>query len=134
MLLFGQIHVMYLKPPETAYLIKLSRKNKNSEVVIKSNITACSDKHINNSICVQNPIITAILELAFNTFSLGRVLVLRSLSRQLSRRSTSTSPIFICLLKKSIGGTGFRFVPLHSSIFAVSVSVHVLPRCVRWVC
>jgi hypothetical protein len=116
MLLFGQIHVLYLKPPETAYLIRLSRKNKKSEVVIKSNITACSDKHINNSICVQNLIITAILELAFNTFSLGGVEVLRSLSCQLSRRSTSTSPIFICLLKKVLevlfSGL-YHYIPLY---------------------
>jgi hypothetical protein len=36
----------------------------------------------------------------FNTFSPSRVLVLRSLSRQLPWRSTSTSLIFICLLTK----------------------------------
>jgi len=66
MLLFEQICVLYLKPPETAYLIRLLRKNKNSEVVNKINITVCSDKCINNSICIQNLIITVILEHVFN--------------------------------------------------------------------
>jgi len=32
-------------------------------------------------------------------------------------------PIFISLLKKHIGGIGFRFVPLDSLIFVVSVTV-----------
>jgi len=54
MLLFEQIYVLYLKPPETAYLIRLSRNKKNSEVVITINISVCADKCINNSICIQN--------------------------------------------------------------------------------
>jgi len=45
-------------------------ENKNSEIAIKINITVCSDKCKNNSICVQNLIITALLEHAFNLYQL----------------------------------------------------------------
>jgi hypothetical protein len=56
-----------------------------------------------------------------NTFSPGGVLALCSLSLQLSQRSTSTSPILVHLLKISIGGIGFRFVPIDCS-FSDSIS------------
>jgi hypothetical protein len=42
------------------------------------------------------------------------------------------SAIFISLLKKSIGGTGFRFVPLDSPMLVVSVILFKVPS--RRVC
>jgi hypothetical protein len=57
----------------------------------------------------------------FNAFSPTMVPVPCSLLRQLSRRGTSTIPIFIRLLKKSIGSIGFRFVSLDSFMLVVSV-------------
>ena len=58
-----------------------------------------------------------------NTFALRGVLVLRGLSRQLSGRSTSTLRFSKTCKKKSIGAIGFRFVPLDSLMFVVSVTV-----------
>ena len=58
-----------------------------------------------------------------NTFALRGVLVLRGLSRQQSGRSTSTLRFSKTCLKKSIGAIGFRFVPLDSPMFVVSVTV-----------
>ena len=66
----------------------------------------------------------------FNTFAPRGVLVLRGLSRQQSGRSTSTPRFSKTYKKKSIGAIGFRFVPLDSSIFVVSVTVFSLLQAV----
>ena len=58
-----------------------------------------------------------------NTFAPRGVLVLRGLSRQLSGRSTSTPRFSKTCKKQSIGAIGFRFVPLDSPMFVVSVTV-----------
>jgi hypothetical protein len=58
-----------------------------------------------------------------NTSPLRGVLVLRSLARQLSGRSTSTSQFLYARQKKTIGDLGFTFVPLHSSMIVVSVTL-----------
>jgi len=56
-----------------------------------------------------------------NTFRPALVLVPTGLSRHQSGVGTSTKPIFISLLKKSIGRNGFGFVALDSSMFVDSV-------------
>jgi hypothetical protein len=66
-------------------------------------------------------------DIVVDTFSPGRVLELRSLSRRLFQQSTSISPIFICLLKKNILGNGFRFVPVEAPMFVVSVTPYQVP-------
>jgi hypothetical protein len=40
-------------------------------------------------------------------------------------------PIFISLLKKSIGGTGFRFVTLHSFMLVVPVTLFMFQQGVQ---
>ena len=57
-----------------------------------------------------------------NTFAPHGVLVLRSLSHQLSSRSTGTPQFSKTCKKKSIVAIGFRFVPLDSPMFVVSVT------------
>jgi len=68
--------------------------------------------------------------LPINTFAPRGVLVLRGLSRQQSGRSTSTPQFSKTCLKKSIGAIGFRFVPLDSPMFVVSVTVFIFLQAV----
>ena len=57
-----------------------------------------------------------------NTSHPRSVLILHDLSSQLSGRSNSTLH-FLKLVKKIIGGIAFRFVPLDSPMFVVSVTL-----------
>jgi hypothetical protein len=98
-----------------------SLKNEKSGTNAKPDATLEQQKQTRTALGKLGHMVT--LHTLFNTSAPRGVLVLCGLSCQPSGWSTSTSQFSKTCLKKSIWAIGFRFVPLDSPMFVVSVTV-----------